>query len=114
MNRLRIARRLATAMLTLAAFNTTARLAAANVIASESFVYAPGPLNGQNGGSGWASAWMTGQPNVFVVQSNTLGSGIDTQGGSLFHDGSKTNTSTGARIFRQLDLGIGSIASADS
>jgi len=74
----------------------------AALLASESFGYAPGALTGQAGGSGWTGAWVTGQPNVFVVQASSLTSGAGQSGGALFFDGSKAVAGTGARIFRAL------------
>ncbi len=74
----------------------------AALLASESFSYAPGALNGQAGGSGWTGAWTTGQPSVFVVQASSLPSGAGGLGGALFVDGSKAVAGTGARILRML------------
>src|SRR5262245_16909521 len=62
--------------------------AGAALLASESFSYAPGALNGQTGGSGWTGAWVTGQATVFVVQASSLTSGAGGTGGSLQFDGS--------------------------
>jgi FlgD Ig-like domain len=76
--------------------------AGASLLASESFGYAAGALNGQAGGSGWTGAWVTGQPSVFVVQASSLTSGAGETGGSLFFDGSKAVSGTGARVFRAL------------
>src|SRR5881394_3563000 len=84
--------------------------ARAAFIAGESFAGNTGPLAGQNGGSGWNGAWITGQPSVFQVQAAGLASGFGSSGGSLLFNGSAAVAGTGARAFRQLDLGPGSAA----
>lgn len=76
--------------------------ARASLLASESFSYAPGPLSGQAGDTGWTGAWVTGQTTVFIVQASSLASGAGGTGGSLFFDGSKASSPTGARILRAL------------
>lgn len=89
--------------LTLLAFTLIApHRAGASLLASESFSYPPGLLNGLAGDTGWNGAWVTGQPNVFVVQASSLTSGAGSTGGSLFFDGSKAVSGTGARVFRAL------------
>src|SRR5438067_3279745 len=84
--------------------------AGAGLLASESFGYPQGTLNGQSGGTGWTGAWLTGQPGVFVVQASSLTSGAGGTGGSLFFDGSKAVSGTGARVFRALATDPGSAA----
>ena len=84
--------------------------ARAALLASESFAYPPGLLSTQSGGTGWSAGWLTGQPNVFVVQAANLGGGLASGGGSLYFDGTKASAGTGARIFRPFDLNAGSPA----
>ena len=92
------------------ALASLAPAAQAALLASDSFIYSPGPLAGQNGGAGWSSAWLTGQSTVFTIQASSLTAGIGSAGGALFYDGSHAVSGTGARILRQLDLGAASAA----
>jgi hypothetical protein len=89
---------------------TAAAPAHAGLIASESFDGNTGTLAGQSGGSGWNGAWVTGQTAVFQVQAAGLTGGFGSSGGSLLFDGSAAAPGTGARVFRQLDLGPSSPA----
>jgi hypothetical protein len=84
--------------------------AQAALLVSDGFIYSPGSLAGQNGGTGWSTAWLTGQPAVFTIQASSLTGGIGSAGGALFYDGSHAVSGTGARILRQIDVGATSAA----
>ena len=94
----------------LAALLCSPRPARAVLVASESFAYPVGALAGQAGGTGWSGAWITGQPNVFVVQAASLASGLPATGGALYFDGSRAVAGTGARVFRAIDVSPASAA----
>lgn len=52
-------------------------------IAYEGFDYSAGtPLNGLNGGSGWAGAWSAGNPLAFVATPGLAFNGLATTGGA--------------------------------
>jgi hypothetical protein len=95
--------------LMLAATLLVAPCALAITIATEPFAYSPGVLNGQNGGTGWSNAWITGQSGAFTVQASGLGAGPPQSGGSLLYDG-HAYSSTGARAFRVIDLSSPSLS----
>jgi MYXO-CTERM domain-containing protein len=94
-------------------------VARAQVISSDSFVCATGQLDGEGGGVGWTGTWTTGQPTVFLLQAppslqSTAAGSIGELGGFLKYDGSKANSSIGARAFRHIDLtSSASVAKAD-
>ena len=56
----------------------------AALIAYEGFGYAPGaPLNGQNGGTGWAGGWFAGNPLAFITTPGLTFSGLDDTPGAV-------------------------------
>ena len=82
-----------------------ARPASATVIAEESFGYTSGQtINAQNGGSGWAGGWITGQTSGFMSVAAISGApAIGQTGGAM-------QVSASGRVFRKIDLSSGSPA----
>lgn len=79
--------------------------AGADVIAEETFSYAPGAtVNGQSGGTGWSGAWITGQPSAFMSAAAISG------GPSIGATGGAMQVLASGRIFRVIDTSAGSPA----
>jgi hypothetical protein len=88
--------------------------AQATLLASDSMACTGATMLGQGGGLGWAGTW-TGNPfrsGVFTPGPTSLIglSAPSTQGGVMRYNGS--GLSNGARIFRALDVDVGSVAAS--
>src|SRR5262249_40998247 len=65
--------------------NATTQAPVSGLLASDSFSYATGPLNGQGtAGNGWAGAWVAGSSNDTISGTSlTPPVGLPTAGGSM-------------------------------
>jgi hypothetical protein len=95
-----------------------APLAYAHLLASDSFSSGGTTQVGLGGGIGWdtaagTSTWISNASTnaAFVPSPSSLSpTALATSGGSVTYDGNTTSSNSGARIYRLLDVGPGSVA----
>ncbi len=78
-------------------------------IAYDGFNYSAGTLAGQNGGTGWTSAWTndyTSGGSFYVSATGMTYSGLTTSGGSLVWHSGGNNISEDSRSLPLMDSGI--------
>lgn len=78
-------------------------------VAYDGFNYSAGTLAGQNGGTGWTSAWTndyTSGGSFFVSATGMTYSGLTTSGGSLVWHAGGNNISEDSRSLPLMDSGI--------